>query len=130
MQERKYIKDDVPWETKLGYSRAVKVGNLIEVSGTVANDKGTVIGVDNPFKQTKFILEKIEETLKQLGSSKNDIIRTRIFVMDITDNEGISKAHREFFKGIEPATSMVEVSRFISLDYLVEIEVSAITNEG
>jgi enamine deaminase RidA (YjgF/YER057c/UK114 family) len=116
------------WEDVIGYSRAVKIGNIIEVSGTAAVDNGQVIGKENAYEQTKFVLEKIKKTLETIGSGMNDVIRTRIYVTDISRWEEIGKAHGEFFKNIKPATSMVEVKSLIDPDMLVEVETTALTD--
>jgi enamine deaminase RidA (YjgF/YER057c/UK114 family) len=116
------------WEDVVGYSRAVKIGNVIEVSGTAAVDNGQVIEKGNSYEQTKFILEKIKSTLESLGSGMDDVIRTRIYVTDISKWEEIGKAHGKFFKDIKPATSMVEVKSLIDPDMLVEIEATAVTD--
>ena len=116
------------WEDIVGYSRAVKIGNVIEVSGTAAVDNGQIVGKGNAYDQTKFILEKIKRTLESLGSGMDDVIRTRIYVTDISKWEEIGKAHGEFFKDIKPATSMVEVKSLIDPDMLVEIEATAVTD--
>jgi enamine deaminase RidA (YjgF/YER057c/UK114 family) len=114
------------WEDVVGYSRAVKIGNIIEVSGTAAVENGEIIGRGNAYKQTKFILEKIKKTLESLGSGVNDVIRTRIYVTDISKWEEIGKAHGEYFKDVKPATSMVEVKSLIDPEMTVEIEATAI----
>lgn len=115
-----------PWEEIVGYSRAVKVGNLVEVTGTVAiNENNEVVGKDDAYAQTRFIIEKIGRVLEQTGFSLKDVIRTRIFVTDISRWEEIGRAHGEFFKSIKPCTTMVEVKGLISPDYLVEIEATA-----
>ena len=116
------------WEDIVGYSRAVKIGNVIEVSGTAAVDGGQVFGNENVYEQTKFILEKIKRTLESIGSGMNDVIRTRIYVTDISRWEEVGKAHGEFFNNIKPATSMVEVKSLIDPDMLVEIEATAVTD--
>jgi enamine deaminase RidA (YjgF/YER057c/UK114 family) len=116
------------WEDVVGYSRAVKIGNIIEVSGTAAvNNDGQIVGKGNANEQTKFILEKIKKTLESLGSGMNDVIRTRIYVTNISKWEEVGKAHGEFFKDIKPATSMVEVKSLIDPAMLVEIEATAVT---
>jgi enamine deaminase RidA (YjgF/YER057c/UK114 family) len=102
------------------------VGNQLEVSGTVATDENGVVGEGDFYQQTKFILSKISKVLEQAGFSMDDVVRTRIFVTDITQWEEVGKAHGEFFKNIKPATSMLEVSALIDPKYLVEIEVTAI----
>lgn len=126
MSSRKNFSTGAKWEDIVGYSRAVQVGNQLEVSGTVAVDDNGTVGKGNCYEQTKFICQKIEKVLQQAGFSLNDVIRTRIFVTDISRWEEIGKAHGEFFKSIKPVTSMVEVSALIDPDYLVEIEVTAI----
>jgi enamine deaminase RidA (YjgF/YER057c/UK114 family) len=114
------------WEDIVGYCRAVKIGNTIEVSGTVASDGQNVIAKGDFYGQTKFIIEKIEKALRQADSELKDVVRTRIFVTDISKWEEVGKAHGEFFKEIKPVTTMVEVSALIDPDYLVEIEVTAV----
>lgn len=126
MTARINISSGAPWEDQVGYSRAVKVGSVIEISGTVAVENGKVVGHHDAYAQTRHILKKIQEVLSQAGASMNHVIRTRIYVTDISLWAEIGKAHGEFFREIKPATSMVEVSALISPDYLVEIEVSAI----
>lgn len=114
------------WEDKVGYSRAVKVGNHIEVSGTVASDEnGNVIGA-NAYEQTKYILQKIEKALAIAGALLNDVVRTRMFVTDISLFEEYAKAHGEFFSDIKPCTSMIEVKGLVFSAYLIEIEATAI----
>lgn len=115
-----------PWEDIVGYSRVVKTGNIIEVAGTTATDNGAVIGLNNYYQQTKFILTKIETYLIQAGATMDNVTRTRIFVCDITKWEEVAKAHAEFFHEIKPVATMVEVSRLIAPEILVEIEVTAV----
>jgi enamine deaminase RidA (YjgF/YER057c/UK114 family) len=117
------------WEDIVGYSRAVKVGNHVEVTGTVADDNGTLVGKDDPYAQTKFAIEKIEKALISAGASLKDVVRTRIFVTNIDHWEAIGKAHHLFFHEIKPCTTMIEVSRFIGPDYLIEIEATAIITD-
>ena len=128
MTDRLNISTGAPWEDIVGYSRAVKIGNSIEVSGTVAVRNGEVIGKDDPYLQTQCALEIIEEVLAKAGASLEHVIRTRIYVTDITQWEAVGKAHGEVFGKIKPATSMVEVSQLINPDYLVEIEATAFLN--
>jgi len=117
------------WEDIVGYSRAVKMGNLIEVTGTVASgDDGMVVGANNAYEQTKYIYQKIEKVLKQAGAAMADVIRVRMFVTDISRWQEYGKAHSEFFKNIRPCNTMVEVSALIEPEYLIEIEVTAIIN--
>jgi enamine deaminase RidA (YjgF/YER057c/UK114 family) len=115
------------WEDIVGYSRAVKVGNTIEVTGTVAVDENNqLIGSNDAYEQTRFIIQKIESVLKKAGSSLKDVVRTRMFVTDISRWEEYGKAHGEFFKDIKPCTSMIEIKGLIAPEYLVEIEATAI----
>ena len=118
------------WEDIVGYSRAVKVGNTIEVTGTVAVDEnGDLMGGNNAYEQTKFILQKIEKVLEKAGGSLKDVVRTRMFVTDISRWEEYGKAHGEFFKDIKPCTSMIEIKGLIAPEYLIEIEATAVTSE-
>jgi enamine deaminase RidA (YjgF/YER057c/UK114 family) len=115
------------WEDIIGYSRAVKIGNTIEVTGTVAVDENNnLIGEGSAYLQTKFILQKIESVLKQAGAELKDVVRTRMFVTDISQWEEYGRAHGECFKNIKPCTSMIEVKGLISPEYLIEIEATAI----
>lgn len=115
------------WEDIVGYSRAVKIGNTIEVTGTVAVDENNnLVGGNNAYEQTKFILQKIEKVLERAGASLKDIVRTRMFVTDISRWEEYGKAHGEFFKDIKPCTSMIEIKGLITPEYLIEIEATAI----
>ncbi len=125
--ERTNHSTDTIWERTVGYSRAVRIGNQIFVSGTTSTDElGLVTGISNPYRQTVQTLSNIEKALKQLGASLNDVVRTRIFITNINYWETIGKAHSEFFKDICPATSMVVVSRLIDAEMLVEIEADAV----
>lgn len=115
------------WEDIVGYSRAVKIGNVIEVTGTVSvDDNSNLVGGKDAYEQTKFIIQKIEKVLQRAGASLKDVVRTRMFVTDISRWEEYGKAHGEFFKDIKPCTTMVEVSKLISPEYLIEIEATAI----
>ncbi len=125
--QRENFSSGAKWENIVGYSRAVKIGNTVEVTGTVATDENNqVVGPGDAYAQTKYILQKIEKVLNRAGASMNDVVRTRIFVTDIARWEEYGKAHGEFFAGIRPCTTMVEVSKLISPEYLVEIEATAI----
>ncbi len=126
MTERKNYSTGAKWEDIVGYSRAVQMGNTIEVSGTVAVDDNGIVGKNDFYLQTKFIIAKIESVLLKAGFTLKNVVRTRMFVTDITHWVEVGKAHGEFFKDIKPATSMVEVSALIDPDYLVEIEVTAV----
>lgn len=125
--ERTNISSGSKWESVVGYSRAVKVGNLVEITGTVASDpEGNVVGKGDAYAQTKFIFQKIESVLQQAGAKMKDVVRVRMFVTDISRWKEYGKAHFEFFKDINPCNTMVEVRGLISPDYLVEIEITAI----
>ncbi len=123
---RQNISSGAVWEDVIGYSRAVRIGNVIEVAGTTAVDGDMVIGLDDAYEQTKFILTKIEKALQEAGASLTDIVRTRMFVTDISNWEEIGRAHGERFKTIKPVTSMLEVKALIQPELLVEIEATAI----
>jgi len=125
--ERINYSSGVKWEEIVGYSRAVKIGNVIEVTGTVAVDEhNNLIGGSNAYEQTKFIIKKIEQVLERADASLKDVVRTRMFVTDISRWEEYGKAHGEFFSHIRPCTSMIEVKGLISPEYLIEIEATAV----
>ena len=124
------ISSGAKWEDIVGYSRAIRHGNIIEVAGTTAvDDNGEIVGKNDPYKQTMYIIHKAEIALLELGSSLSDVIRTRIYTTDISKWEEIGKAHGEYFREIKPVATMVEVSKLISPETLVEIEFSVITKE-
>jgi enamine deaminase RidA (YjgF/YER057c/UK114 family) len=130
MQKRMNISSGAKWEDIVGYSRAVRVGSTVEVAGTTAVDEqGNVVGLNDAYEQTRFILAKIEKALTAAGASLKNIVRTRMFVTDISKWEEIGKAHGEVFRTIKPAASMIEVKGLISPELLVEIEVTAILSE-
>jgi enamine deaminase RidA (YjgF/YER057c/UK114 family) len=127
MNQRLNISSGAKWEDIVGYSRAVKVGNIIEVAGTTAVDEsGSIVGAGDPYRQTLFILSKIEQALLAAGAKRQDVVRTRMFVTDISRWEEIGRAHGEYFREIKPAATMVEVKALISPEMLVEIEATAI----
>ncbi|MGV3557945.1 RidA family protein [Larkinella arboricola] len=128
MSERQLISSGTPWESVVGYSRAVRIGNLIEVSGTTAMDGDRLIGQNNIYEQTRFILQKVSQVLEEAGASLQNVVRTRMYVTDISQWQEVGRAHGEVFNDIRPATSMVEVSALIHPDLLVEIEITAVVN--
>jgi enamine deaminase RidA (YjgF/YER057c/UK114 family) len=126
MTNRLNISSKAVWEDEVGYSRAVKVGNQIEISGTVSVKKGKIYAPKDPYGQTKRILRIIEKTLSKAGATLEDVIRTRMYVTDITQWQEVGKAHGEVFKQIKPATTMVEVKALIDQEFMVEIEATAV----
>lgn len=126
MSQRQLISSGSPWEDVVGYSRAVRVGNVVEVAGTTAVDGDRVIGDGNVYEQTSFIFQKINKALKEAGSSLEHVVRTRMYITDISKWEEAGKAHGEVFQQIKPASTMVEVTALIDSRLLIEIEATAI----
>jgi enamine deaminase RidA (YjgF/YER057c/UK114 family) len=124
--ERKDILTGSPWEDKMGYCRAVRIGNIVEVSGTVAIVDGEKVKADDAHAQTLNILERVEKVLEDLNVSLNDVIRTRIFTTDINTFEAVATAHSSYFKDIKPTTGFYEISKLVAPEYLVEIEFTAV----
>jgi enamine deaminase RidA (YjgF/YER057c/UK114 family) len=127
MSHRTNFSSGVVWEDLVGYSRAVRIGNQIEISGTVAADEsGKAVGRDDAYQQTVYILQKIEKVLAEAGASLADVVRTRMFVTDISRFNEYGRAHGAFFSAIKPCTSMIEVKALVAPEYLIEIEATAI----
>jgi enamine deaminase RidA (YjgF/YER057c/UK114 family) len=130
IMERRTFSTNTPWEKSVAYSRAVRVGPHIFVSGTTAsNIDGATMAAGDAYGQCVYILNKIEAALKEVGATLKNVVRTRMFVTDISRWEEFGTAHGEFFAGINPAATMVEVSKLINPDHLIEIEVDAIVTD-
>ncbi len=126
MQNKQHITSGAPWEKKVGYSRAIRIGNCIEVSGTTSTKNGEVSGVGDMYLQAITYLQIIQRAIEEAGGKISDVVRTRIYVTNIGKWEEAGKAHGEFFSEIRPATTLVEVSNLIHPDMLIEIEATAI----
>lgn len=127
MSDRQNISSGTTWESIAGFSRAVRLGTAIHVSGTTATDEnGNVVGLGDPYAQTIYIIQKIELALQQAGASLQDVVRTRIYITNIGQWESVARAHGEYFSGIRPANTLVQVSGLVGEGYLVEIEAEAL----
>ena len=128
---RRTISSGSPWEQTVGYSRAVRVGGLIEIAGTTAVDeRGEVVGSNDPYLQAKYVLEKIGRALADAGAGFENVVRTRMFVTDIARWEEVGRAHGEIFRDIRPASTLVQVTALVRPDLLVEIEATAVVPEN
>ena len=124
--KRENVLTGSPWEDKMGYCRAVRIGNIIEVSGTVAIVDGDKVKADDVYAQTYNILERVEKVLEDLNVGMKDVIRTRIFTTNISTFEEVARAHSAFFKDVKPTTGFYEISKLVAPEYLVEIEFTAV----
>lgn len=129
MSERKKVPAGTKWGDSVGYSRAVRAGNIIEIAGTTSFEGGEVVGVGDAYFQGVFIIKKIQGAISELGGNLHDVIRTRIFITDISSWDGVSKAHGEFFSDIKPASTMVVVNELADPDMMVEIEATAVIDK-
>lgn len=128
--ERRLVSTGTEWESRVGYSRAVRAGQHVHVSGTTATDEdGALVGGDDPYEQAVQVLENVERALSEAGASPADVVRTRIYVTDADDWEAVGEAHGEMFGDVRPATTLVEVSRLVDPAMLVEIEATALVGE-
>lgn len=131
LSDRSNYSSGAPWESIAGYSRAVRVGNIIEVAGTTAVDtEGQVVGAGDIGEQTDYIFNKIRNALNDAGSKMSDVIRTRMYLTDINDWETVARVHGDIFSDIKPVSTLVEVSGLIDKELLIEIEVSAVVSDG
>jgi enamine deaminase RidA (YjgF/YER057c/UK114 family) len=127
--KRQRISSGRPWESQVRYSRAVRVGPVVHVAGTAGTNEDGTVAAPDPYRQARKALENIESALQAAGASMRDVVRTRIYVTDITQWEAVARAHAEYFRDVRPAATMVEVRRLIAPGMLVEIEAEAIVDE-
>ena len=127
--KRQSVTSGAPWESKVGYCRAVRKGPFIEVAGTTSMKDGKLVGVGDPYLQMTTIIEIMKKAIEELGGKLEDVVRTRIFVTNIEDFERIGEAHGVYFSGIKPASTLVEVSALVDPEMLVEVEMTAIIGE-
>jgi enamine deaminase RidA (YjgF/YER057c/UK114 family) len=128
--KRLLVSSGSPYEPIVGFSRAVRVGNLIAISGTTAGSSGKPVAIGDPAAQTRAILETIAKALEDAGASLKDVVRTRVYLVDMAHFDAVGRVHGEFFGGIRPANTTLEVSGFVNKDYLVEIEADAFVSGG
>lgn len=125
--DRQRVSTGTPWEASVGYSRAVRVGPFVYVTGTMAaNADGSIVGPGDPEAQTRFALEKMRAALQECGPDLDDVVRTRMFVTDIAHGEAVGRVHKEFFDQVRPCATMVEVRALAAPDALIEIEIDAV----
>ena len=127
--EKQSVTSGAPWESKVGYCRAVRKGPFVEVAGTTAIQNGELVGKGDAFLQTQIVIEIMKKAIEELGGKLEDVVRTRIFVTNIKDFEQVGKAHGQYFSDIKPACTLVEVSALVDPEMLVEMEMTAIISE-
>jgi enamine deaminase RidA (YjgF/YER057c/UK114 family) len=129
--ERRHVSSGTEWERRVGYSRAVRVGDTVHVAGTTAtDDDGNLVGAGDPYRQTERALANVERALTEAGASLSDVVRTRLYVTDVDRWEAVGEAHAEVLGDVRPATTMVEVARLVDDAMLVEVEATAVVGEG
>ena len=127
---RQNVSARTPWEDAFGYSRAVRIGNVVKVGGTIATDEdGTAYGQGDLYAQAAYIIRKLEKALREVGASLSNVVQTRSFMTDIDDWEGLAKAHSGYFGDMRPATSMIEISRLMTPEFLIEMEAEAVIED-
>lgn len=130
VRKRKTVSSGSMWEELVGYSRAVRIGDSVEVAGTVAADEdGNVVGAEDAYEQARYALEKAIAAALQAGAQREDVIRSRIYVTDFNNYQAVARAHKELLGDIKPASTMLQVSALVSAEYLVEVELSAVVRQ-